>query len=240
MVDEVSRLTQADQLKRKAAERAVRYVESGMRLGIGTGSTAKHFVDVLAERLRAGTLENIVAVPTSKETEAHAHELGVPLTTLDDEPSLDLVVDGADEIGPGLDLIKGHGGALLWEKLVAGASKRFIIIADHSKLVNRLGIRMALPVEVVAFGWSTHLPFLARFGARPVLRVRDGQPVRTDSGNYVIDCHFEGGIPDPVGVSTAFKARVGIVETGLFIGMADTAIVAIDDGIRVLERKSEQ
>jgi ribose 5-phosphate isomerase A len=233
-------LSHAEQLKRKAAERAAKYVESGMRLGIGTGSTAKHFVDVLAERLKAGTLGDIVGVPTSRATEAHAREVGVPVTTLDDEPQLDLTVDGADEIGPGLDVIKGHGGALLWEKLVAGASRRFVIIADASKLVNRLGTKVALPVEVVPFGWSTHLPFFARFGARPTRRETDGEPVRTDSGNYMIDCLFEGGIPDPVGVSAAFKARVGVVETGLFIGMADTAIVAIEDGIRVLERKTQQ
>lgn len=233
-------MTHGEQLKRKAAERAARYVETGMRLGIGTGSTAKHFVDVLAERLRAGTLNDIAGVPTSRATESHARSAGVPLTTLDDEPRLDLTVDGADEIGPGLDLIKGHGGALLWEKLVAGASRRLIIIADGSKLVNRLGAKRALPVEVVPFGWSTHLPYLARFGARPVLRELDGQPFTTDSGHYIIDCHFEGGIGDPVGVSTALKARVGIVETGLFIGMADTAIIAIDDGLRVLERRSQQ
>jgi ribose 5-phosphate isomerase A len=233
-------LTHAEQLKRKAAERAAKFVESGMRLGIGTGSTAKHFIDVLAERLQAGTLKDIVGVPTSRATEAHAREVGVPVTTLDDEPRLDLTVDGADEIGPGLDVIKGHGGALLWEKLVAGASQRFVIIADESKLVNRLGARVALPVEVVAFGWSTHLPFFARFGARPKLREHNGEPVRTDSGNLMIDCLFEGGMPDPVGVSTAFKARVGVVETGLFIGMADTAVIAIEDGIRVLERKTQQ
>jgi ribose 5-phosphate isomerase A len=229
-------VTPAERLKRKAAERAARYIEPGMRVGIGTGSTAKHFVDVLGERLKAGTL----GVPTSRATRAHAAEVGIPLATLDDEPRLDVTVDGADEIGPGLDLIKGHGGALLWEKLVAGASKRFVIIADASKLVDRLGGRVALPVEVVSFGWSTHMPFFARFGARPTLRLKDGEPVRSDSGNFLIDCHFEGGIPDPVGVSTAFKARVGIIETGLFIGMADTAVVAIDDGIRVLERKTQQ
>jgi len=233
-------LSTPEQLKRKAAERAAKYVESGMRVGMGTGSTARHFVDVVAERLRAGTLQDIVGVPTSRATEQHAREVGIPVATLDDEPRLDLTVDGADEIGPGLDLIKGHGGALLWEKLVAGASRRFVVIADGTKLVHRLGGRVALPVEVIAFGWSTHLPFLSRFGAEPVLREKDGRPVITDSGNYVIDCHFEGGIGDPVGVSTAFKARVGIVETGLFIGMADTAVIAVDDGLRVLERKSQQ
>ena len=232
--------TAIEQLKRKAAERAARYVESGMRLGIGTGSTASHYVDVLAERLHSGALTDIVGVPTSRATEEHARSVGVPLATLDDEPHLDLTVDGADEVGPGLDLIKGHGGALLWEKLVACASDRIIIIGDSSKLVTRLGARVAMPVEVVAFGWSTHFPFLAQLGARPVLRTRDGAPFATDGCNYIIDCHFDGGIGDPVGVSTALKARVGIVETGLFIGMADTAIIATDDGIDVLERKTQQ
>jgi len=232
--------TAIEQLKRKAAERAARYVESGMRLGIGTGSTASHYVDVLAEKLRSGALTDIVGVPTSRATEQHARSAGVPLATLDQEPHLDLTVDGADEIGPGLDLIKGHGGALLWEKLVACASDRIIIISDASKLVDRLGARMALPVEVIPFGWSTHFPFLAELGARPVLRTRDEAPITTDGGHYIIDCHFEGGIGDPVGVSTALKARVGIVETGLFIGMADTAIVATSDGISVLERKTQQ
>lgn len=231
-------MTTTGDLKRKAAERAARYVESGMRLGLGTGSTAAHFVDVIGERVRSGRLTGIVGVATSRATIEHARHVGIPLATLDEESSLDLTVDGADEIGPGIDVIKGHGGALLWEKLVAGASARFLIIADESKLVHRLGARMALPVEVVPFGWSTHLAFIEDLGARPVLRKRGGKPFETDSGHYMIDCHFEGGIGDPVGVSTALKARVGIVETGLFIGMADTAVVAVGDGIRVLERET--
>ncbi|MCI0436402.1 MAG: ribose-5-phosphate isomerase RpiA [Gemmatimonadetes bacterium] len=225
-----------DKQKRKAAERAVEYVTSGMRVGLGTGSTAWHVVEVIAERLAAGRLKDIVGIPTSRATDHHARERGIPLTTLEEVCSLDLTIDGADEIGPGLDLIKGHGGALLWEKIVACASSRLIIVADRTKLVKRLGARMALPVEVVPFGWSTHVAFLYKAGARPLLRRVDEEPVMTDSGNFLIDCHFDRGIEDPVGVDTAFKARVGIIETGLFIGMADTAIVADDRGVRVIER----
>ncbi len=233
-------MNRIEQQKRKAAERAVEFVTSGMKVGLGTGSTARHVVEVIAERLAAGRLQDIVGVPTSRATEQHARACGIPLATLEDVGSLDLTIDGADEIGPGLDLIKGHGGALLWEKIVACASSRLVIVADRSKLVKRLGGRMALPVEVVPFGWSTHVAFLRKAGARPVLRRVDDEPVMTDSGNYLIDCHFEGGIGDPVGVETAFKARVGIIETGLFIGMADTAIVAGDRDVRVIERAMAQ
>jgi ribose 5-phosphate isomerase A len=223
-------------LKRHAAERAARFVESGMRLGLGTGSTVHHYLMVLAERLQAGTLTDIVGVPTSRMTQMEARRLGIPLATLDEYPRLDLTVDGADEIGPGLDLIKGHGGALLWEKLVACASARLVIIADAGKMVPRLGAKMALPVEVVPFGWSTHLAFMETLGAQPALRRKGAEPVLTDGGHYLIDCHFEGAIADPVGVNAALKARVGVVETGLFIGMADTAVVAMESGIQVYER----
>jgi ribose 5-phosphate isomerase A len=220
--------------KRHAAERAVEFVRSGMRVGLGTGSTARHVVDVIAEKLAAGTLKDITAVPTSRATEAHARASGITLRTLEDVRSLDITIDGADEIGPGLDLIKGHGGALLWEKLVACASDRLVIVADTSKLVDRLGVKKALPVEVVQFGWSTHLDFLTEAGARPELRELDGKPVLTDSGHYLIDCHFNGGISDPVGVAAILKARAGIVETGLFIGMARDAVIADEHGVRVL------
>jgi ribose 5-phosphate isomerase A len=231
-------VNRAESQKRRAAERAVEFVESGMKLGLGTGSTARHVVELIAARIADGTLSGIVAVPTSRATEMHARSVHVPLTTLNHEPHLDLTLDGADEIGPGLDLIKGHGGALLWEKMVAEASSRLLIVADASKLVSRVGERMALPVEVVPFGWATHLPVMTELGAHPVLRCVQGEPVVTDSGNYLIDCRFEHGIADPVGVSAALKARTGIVETGLFIGMAHVAVVASDDNIRVIERET--
>lgn len=225
--------------KRKAAERAVEFVRSGMRVGLGTGSTARHVVDVIAERLRAGTLEDIVGVPTSRATEAHARESGIPLATLEDVRSLDVTIDGADEIDPQLELIKGHGGALLWEKLVACASDRLVIVADTSKLVHRLGTRMALPVEVIPFGWSTHLEFFRRSGARAELRRRNDEPMVTDGGHYLIDCHFDGGIDDATAIARSFKARPGIVDTGLFLGLATEAVVAGEDGVRVLTRTGE-
>jgi ribose 5-phosphate isomerase A len=222
--------------KRKAAEKAVEFVRSGMRVGLGTGSTARHVVDVIAEKLEEGSLEDIVGVPTSRATETHARAAGIPLATLEEVQSLDVTIDGADEIDPRLELIKGHGGALLWEKLVACASRRLIIVADTSKLVDRLGSRMALPVEVIPFGWSTHLEFFQQSGARASLRRNHGEPVVTDGGHFLVDCHFDGGIADPAEIATRFKARPGIVDTGLFLGLAQEAVVAGAEGVRVLTR----
>jgi ribose 5-phosphate isomerase A len=181
-------------------------------------------------------LSNIVGVPTSRATEAHARESGIALTTLEEVRALDVTIDGADEIDPNLDLIKGHGGALLWEKLVACASARLIIVADDSKLVTRLGTKMSLPVEVIPFGWSTHVDFFARSGARAELRRNDGEPVVTDGGHYLIDCHFDEGIGDAAAIASSYKARAGIVDTGLFLSLATEAIVAGEDGVRVLTR----
>jgi ribose 5-phosphate isomerase A len=195
---------------------------------------------VIAERISAGTLRDIVGVPTSIATERRATELGIPLATLNDVPHLDVTIDGADEVGPGLDLIKGHGGALLWEKLVACSTDRLVIVADESKLVKGIGTRVALPVEVIPFGWATHAPFFAELGCEGRLRRAHGEPVVTDAGHYLIDCAFPGGIHDPVGVATALKARVGIVETGLFIGMTDVAVIAGADGVRVIEREASK
>lgn len=226
-----------DQLKRQAAERAVELVEDGMVLGLGTGSTARHVLDVLAERLEAGSLRGIVGVPTSRATEWYAREVGIRLTTLEDEPRLDLTIDGADEVGSGLDLIKGLGGALLWEKIVASASERLVIVADQSKRVDRLGAKAPLPIEVVPFGWTTHLSFLDTLGCEPTLRrTANGSPFTTDSGNYLLDCRFDAGISDPVEAHRAAKARVGIVETGLFLGMAEAVFVATGNGVDVLRR----
>jgi ribose 5-phosphate isomerase A len=169
-------------------------------------------------------------VPTSEDTANRCRSLGIPLTTLDDQPRLALAIDGADEIGPGLDLIKGLGGALLREKLVALAAKRFVVIADESKRVRRLGTRAPLPVEVVPFGWTTHT-------AEPALRRgADGEPYRTDGGNYIVDCRFPRGIKDPRAVARALARRPGIVEDGLFLGMAQTAFVASSKGVRQITR----
>jgi ribose 5-phosphate isomerase A len=222
--------------KRAAAERAVMYVESGMRLGLGTGSTAKHVLDVLGERLRAGALRDIAGVPTSRATAAYAAEVGVPLLDLEDVQRLDLAIDGADEVDPQLDLVKGLGGALLWEKIVESAADRFVVVVDDSKLVDRLGQKAPVPVEVVPFGWRTLLPHFSSAGARPELRMQGGEPLVTDGGHYIVDCHFDGGIADAPGMAARLRGRAGVVETGMFIGMA-TAVVVAGADVRVLERR---
>lgn len=224
-----------ERLKRQAAERAVEFVENGMVLGLGTGSTARHVLEVLAERLRTGALRDLVGVPTSRATEQHARELGFPLATLEEEPRIDLTLDGADEIDPELRLIKGLGGALLWEKIVASASERVVIVADESKLVEQLGEKAPLPVEVVPFGWNTHLAFLDLLGAQATLRrSASGDPVLTDGGHYILDCRFGEGILEPERVERELRQRVGVVETGLFLDLADCAVVGGEDGVRVL------
>ena len=225
----------AEALKRAAAAEAVERVRSGMRLGLGTGSTVAHFVDLLGERIRAGDLTDVVGVATSVQTSERAHRVGVPVRSLHELAPLDLTVDGADEVAPNLDLIKGLGGALLREKMVAVASRQFVIIADAGKRVERLGTKAPLPVEVVSFAWQVHLPVLESLGARPVLRAHaDGSPVPTDNGNYVIDCWFPNGLPDPLDLESRLRREVGIVETGLFLGMATEAILAGESGIETL------
>ncbi len=230
--------TGTEALKRAAAAEALERVESGMRLGLGTGSTVAHFLDLLAERLGDGALQDVVGVPTSVQTTDRAHRLGIPLGALHELAPLDLTVDGADEVDPSVDLIKGLGGALLREKLVAMASRRMVVIVDKAKRVDRLGTRAPLPVEVVSFEWQLHLPFLESLGGRPVLRERDGAPFTTDNGNYVIDCWFDGGIPDPPELEAHLCARTGVVESGLFLGVADEAVVAGEGGVRVLAREA--
>lgn len=228
-------------MKRAAAAEAVERVESGMRLGLGTGSTVEHFLELLGERLADGRLADVVGVPTSVATTDRAHALGIALGPLHELAPLDLAVDGADEIDPRLDLVKGLGGALLREKMVAAAARRFVVIADEGKLVERLGEKAPLPVEVASFSWQVHVPFLEELGARPALRTRDdGTPVPTDNGNYVLDCWWDGGMPSPAELDGALRARPGIVETGLFIGMAGEAIVAGDGGVRVLTRDGRE
>jgi ribose 5-phosphate isomerase A len=231
----------SDALKREAAARALDYVRPGMRLGLGTGSTARHFVELLGERVRAGL--DVVGVPTSDATEADARRTGVPLTTLEQTPRLDLTVDGADEIGPDLALIKGGGGALLREKIVAYASAHMIVIADESKVVPALGA-FPLPIEVVPFGMATteiaigHALEFLDLPAR--LRIRmdsDGHAFVTDGGHRIIDAAI-GRIPDPDQLAEALAAIPGVVEHGLFLGLAGTAIVAGGSGIRVIERQN--
>jgi ribose 5-phosphate isomerase A len=224
-------------LKRAAAAEALTRVKSGMRIGIGTGSTVAHFIDLLGEALREDRLRDVVGVPTSVQTTDRAHALGIPLGALHEMAPLDLTVDGADEVDPNLDLIKGMGGALLREKMVAAASRRLIIIADDAKRVERLGTRSPLPVEVVAFAWQVHLPFLESLGARPVLRTHaGGTPRPTDNGNYVIDCHFPDGLADPLDLEDRLRRRVGVVESGLFLGLATEAFIAREAGVELLAK----
>jgi ribose 5-phosphate isomerase A len=228
----------AENFKRAAAARALDFVEPGQRLGLGTGSTAAHFVDLLGERVRDGL--DVLCVPTSEATRAQAEGLGIRLTTLDETPRLDLTVDGADEIGPGLALVKGGGGALLREKIVATASARLLIIADASKRVDTLG-RFPLPVEVAHFGTratALSIEECARalgLGGPIVQRIaKDGQAFPTDNGNLIFDCHFRR-IEDPALLAGALSAIPGVVEHGLFIDMADIAVIAGADGVEVIE-----
>lgn len=226
----------ADDLKERAAAAALDHVESGMRLGLGTGSTAAHFVRLLGERVRGGL--DVVGVPTSEETAALARSAGIPLSTLDDTPELDLDIDGADEIGPGLALIKGGGGALLREKIVANAAARMIVIADESKWVEMLGA-FPLPVEILTFGMTATVLAVERatlelgLPAAFDLRMRDGTPITTDSGNVILDASF-GRIPDPEALAACLSAIPGVVEHGLFLGYADLALLASPSGVRTL------
>jgi ribose 5-phosphate isomerase A len=206
-----------------------------MVLGLGTGSTVAHFLDALGKRVAAGELPGIVGVPTSLRTESIARELAIPLTTLEEAKSLDLTVDGADEVAPNFDLIKGLGGALLREKMVAQATRHLVIIVDERKVVGRLGTRSPVPVEVATFGWKSHLPFLEELGARVTLREDPGgQPYRTDNGNFILDCRFPGGIPDPRELDRALADRAGVLESGLFLGLAREVWVGGSEGARKL------
>ena len=169
-------------------------------------------------------------------TETHAGELGIELQSLEEHAALDLAVDGADEVSPSLELIKGLGGALLREKMVVQAARRFVVIVDESKRVARLGTRAPVPVEVAPFSWRAHLPFFKRLGATPALRTDAGEPYVTDNGNLIVDLHFEAGIEDAVQLEEALRSRAGVVETGLFLGVADEAHVAAASGVDVMRR----
>ena len=225
--------------KRQAAARALEYVRPGMRVGLGTGSTAKHFVDLLGERVAAGL--EVIAVPTSEATRNQAERLKIPLTTLDETPALDLTVDGADEIAPDLTLIKGGGGALLREKIVAAASASMVVIADESKWVPILG-QFALPIEVVPFGLAATRRAIdeavTAVGAPGPIEVRcdkNGHPFVTDGGHWILDAAL-GRIPDPKALAGRLSVIPGVVEHGLFIGMAHAAILAGTTGVRVVQR----
>ncbi len=218
-------------LKRIAAEQAVSHVESGMVLGLGTGSTAALAVEAIGRRLAAGELSDIVGIPTSTRTRDQAKSLGIPLTTLEDHPSVDVTIDGADQVDADGNLIKGGGGALLWEKIVAAATRRYVIVVDASKLVERLGLGFPVPVEVMPFGWKTHLSTMKELGGEPALRLdAAGAPYVTDGGHYIIDVTFPEGMDFPSRVDGVLRARPGVVETGLFLGMAPEVIVGRPTG----------
>jgi len=223
-------------LKQQASARALDYVQSGMALGLGTGSTTQFFVEMLGEKLRTGALQDIIGVPTSENTAALAQELGIPLTTISENPELDLAVDGADEVDPGLNLIKGLGRAALREKVVEIHARKLVIIVDETKLVQRLG-RGPLPVEIVRFESEAHIAWLRTLGCRAELWLEeDGSPIITDNGNFLVLCRFDEGIADAYELSQTLSNRPGIVEHGLFLDMADEVIVAGSDGISVLTR----
>lgn len=228
-----------EQLKRQAAARALEEVRDGMKLGLGTGSTARHFVELLGERVRAGL--KVVGVPTSEATRADALRCGVPLATLEEIDRLDLTVDGADEIDPQLNLIKGGGGALLREKIVAAASDRMVVIADESKWVETLG-QFPLPIEVVPFGLAATTRALREAfascglsGPTALRKTRDGHVFVTDGGHWIIDAHLER-IANAAQLSTRLAAIPGVVEHGLFVGLATTAVLAGAQGIRIIQR----
>ena len=223
--------------KQQAAERAVEYVESGMMLGLGAGSTALLATRRIGQLLREGRLRDIVGFPCSSAIEAEARALGIPIT-LDPPGAVDLTIDGADEVDPELNLIKGGGGALLHEKIVAQASLREIIIVDESKLSPALGTHWPLPVEVIPFGWHSQLRFIEAMGTHVTVRLQsDGTPFKTDQGNLILDCAF-GPIRQPAALAARLESRAGIVEHGLFIGLATEVIVAGPDGVRHLTPKA--
>ncbi|TMW85684.1 hypothetical protein EJD97_022717 [Solanum chilense] len=234
-----------DELKKIAAYKAVEFVESGMVVGLGTGSTAKHAVDKIAELLHSGKLKNIVGIPTSKITHEQAVSLGIPLSDLNKHPIVDLAIDGADEVDPQMNLVKGRGGSLLREKMVEAATKKFIVIVDESKLVNYIGgSGLAMPVEIVPFCWEFTLKRLEMLfieaGCVGKLRTTGGgggeEPYVTDNGNYIIDLYFKKDMGDLKDASDAILRLAGVVEHGMFIDMATTVIVAGKLGVSVTNK----
>ncbi|XP_010546600.1 PREDICTED: probable ribose-5-phosphate isomerase 3, chloroplastic [Tarenaya hassleriana] len=231
-------LTQ-DDLKKLAAEKAVESIKSGMVLGLGTGSTAAFAVDRIGELLNSGELSDIVGIPTSKRTEEQARSLGIPLVALDTHPRIDLAIDGADEVDPNLDLVKGRGGALLREKMVEAAAEKFIVVADETKLVDGLGgSGLAMPVEVVQFCWNYNLirlrEMFKEYGCEATLRVDgEGKPYVTDNSNYIVDLYFKDPLKDGFAAAKEIEKLQGVVEHGLFLGMATSVIIAGKNGVEV-------
>ncbi|MBI3461586.1 MAG: ribose-5-phosphate isomerase RpiA [Planctomycetes bacterium] len=226
-------MSHQDEQKRQAALAAAALVEPSMVVGLGTGSTANYVIDELGRRVHDEGL-HFVGVPTSETTAHRARTAGIALVTLDGHPEIDLTIDGADEVDPALRLIKGHGGALLHEKIVAAASRRLVIVVDASKLVQQLGERHAVPVEVVAFGWRAAARRMERLGGQPQRRViaETGQPFVTDSGHWILDCDF-GPIADPGRLEAALKDIPGVVENGLFVGLTDAVYIGKENSVEI-------
>ena len=218
-------------LKKQAALAALDEIRDGMVVGLGTGSTATHFIRGLGERVRSGL--KVSGIPTSEESRRLAEEVGVPLTTFRNHPEIDVTVDGADEVSPQLDLIKGLGGALVREKIVAHASKRVIIVVDESKLVAKLGTKTVIPVEVLTLAAPRLILQLKELGGEAVVREKNGQPFVSDNGNTILDWKH-GLIDDPAVLEKQLKSMTGVVDSGIFAGVADSVIVAASSGIRKL------
>jgi ribose 5-phosphate isomerase A len=232
-------LDRRTQLKQQAGYFAAGLVQSGMVVGLGTGSTAIHAVRKIGELLRTGELKDIVAIATSLQTDAEARKLGIPLMDDSLPRPVDITIDGADEVDPAWNLIKGGGGAMLREKIVAQASRRMVVVVDEEKLSDRLGAKFYVPVEVLRFGWESQRRFLESLGGKPVLRkTADGSDYKTDSGNMILDCHF-GPIADPAALAKKLNERAGVVEHGLFIGAATDLVIAGASGVEHRSKKTK-
>jgi len=228
-------MTPIEALKKTAAEKAVEQVKDGMVLALGSGSTVRYAIIKIGQLWQSGALTQIVGIPTSEHTAALAGQYDIPLGTLTKYPSIDLAIDGADEVDPQLNLIKGLGGALLREKMVELAAAYFIVVVDESKPVQKLGTKSPLPVEVVQFEWQFQAQGLAKLGCQPILRGGEARPYVTDNGNYILDCTFPRGIDNPAELAATLHQRTGVVEHGLFLNMADEVIVADTAGLRVMK-----
>ena len=222
-----------ERLKRMAAEKAVEEVQSGAIVGLGTGSTVLHVLHALGEKVRDGL--NIIGIATSKQTETISAQQGIPLSTLAEHAKIDLTIDGADEIDANLNLIKGGGGALVREKIIAHASKRLVIVADEGKLVPVLGTTFALPVEVLQFGWEATQTAINNICGRSTLRSSGKKPFLSDNGNYILDCHFEE-IRQPARIESQLNNLPGVVENGLFVNRADKAVIGAESGVEIQEK----
>ena len=232
-ITQFGELLEQEEMKKLAGEKSVEFVEDGMILGLGTGSTVEYMLKKLGEEVKKGL--NIKGIPTSMHTKKIAKECNIPLTNLDENPTIDLTIDGADEVDSELNLIKGGGGALTREKLIAYHSKKEIIIIDETKIVKALGIDFPLPVEVLKYGWSSTRKKLEEFGCETELRKIMNEPYITDNSNYILDCDFER-IDDPEQLEKDLNCIPGVVENGLFIGLADEVIVGSKQGIMTLEK----